>query len=184
MFGKLRPYLAKCIIAPYDAYCTGELLVISSFNGDMRFLRSVLLHDQCLMLINSATYGAKMPRVNSETILNIEMPYPPYNEQVQIADYIERISIEKEKVIHNIEARIAALKELKVRLISDVVTGKIDIRGIEVPEYEYVAEDVPNSETMEAIAEVAEMQAHPENYRSYGTFQELLDDVTADSPSR
>ena len=42
-------------------------------------------------------------------------------------------------------------------------------------------EAIPNRDTMEAIAEVAEMEAHPENYKSYATFQELLDDVLGDS---
>ena len=29
---------------------------------------------------------------------------------------------------------------MKARLISDVVTGKIDVRGIEIPEYEFAEE--------------------------------------------
>ena len=28
-----------------------------------------------------------------------------------------------------------------MRLVADVVTGKIDVRGIEIPEYEFVDED-------------------------------------------
>ena len=33
---------------------------------------------------------------------------------------------------------------MKTRLISDAVTGKIDVRGIEIPEYEFVDEDNDN----------------------------------------
>ena len=110
--------------------------------------------------------------------------YPEIDEQCRIADFLDCKVSQLNIALTKIQDKIRLLEELKARLISDVVTGKIDVRGIEVPEYEYVAEDVPNSETMEAIAEVTEMQAHPENYRSYATFQELLDDVTADSPSR
>ena len=36
--------------------------------------------------------------------------------------------------------QISALNDLKQRLISDVVTGQIDVRNIEIPEYEYVEE--------------------------------------------
>ena len=36
------------------------------------------------------------------------------------------------------------LQELKTRLISDVVTGRIDVRGIEIPEYEFIAEESPD----------------------------------------
>ena len=35
---------------------------------------------------------------------------------------------------------ISTLQEFKTRLISDVVTGKIDVRDIEVPDFEYVEE--------------------------------------------
>ena len=31
--------------------------------------------------------------------------------------------------------------KFKTRLISDVVTGKIDVRGIEVPDFEYVVDE-------------------------------------------
>ena len=42
-------------------------------------------------------------------------------------------------------------------------------------------EAIPNRETIEAISEISEMKAHPEKYKSYATFQELLDDVMGDS---
>ena len=36
---------------------------------------------------------------------------------------------------------ISVLREYRVRLVADTVTGKIDVRGIEIPEYEFVDED-------------------------------------------
>ena len=33
------------------------------------------------------------------------------------------------------------LEEYKNKIIADTVTGKIDVRGIEIPEYEFVDED-------------------------------------------
>lgn len=40
-----------------------------------------------------------------------------------------------------IEKTVRTLEEYKTRIISDIVTGKIDVRGVEIPEYEYVEED-------------------------------------------
>lgn len=40
--------------------------------------------------------------------------------------------------------------------------------------------DIPNPETRAALEEISEMRAHPENYKSYSTFQELLDEVLHD----
>jgi len=49
---------------------------------------------------------------------------------------------------------LSKLKDFKTRLISDVVTGKIDVRGIEIPEYEYVDEEA-GSDTEDADSEEA-----------------------------
>ena len=45
------------------------------------------------------------------------------------------------------------MQELKERLISDTVTGKIDVRGIQFPEYEFAEEniDTENDESMEGM---------------------------------
>ena len=136
LFGKLRPYLAKVVIAPYDAFCTGELLIISGFDGDMRYLRYVMLSHDFITEVDSSTYGAKMPRANSAFILNISIPIPPTTEQKRIANYLDRICTRIDSAMTNFTQQIDTLKELKARLISDTVTGKIDVRNITVPEQE------------------------------------------------
>ncbi len=47
--------------------------------------------------------------------------------------------------IQNVQAQIDALNELKSCIVADVVTGKIDVRDIEIPEYEHVDEE-PDSD--------------------------------------
>ena len=37
--------------------------------------------------------------------------------------------------------------------------------------------DVPNKETIEAMNEYYEMKEHPENYKKYSSFKELLEDL-------
>ena len=86
LFGKLRPYLSKVIIAPYDGFCTGEFLELTKYKGDIRFLRYSLLNANLIDTINMSTYGAKMPRANSEFIMNCYIAYPTYNEQKIISE--------------------------------------------------------------------------------------------------
>ena len=40
---------------------------------------------------------------------------------------------------------------------------------------------IPNPETKAALEEIEEMRAHPEKYKSYASFQELLDEVLHDN---
>ena len=68
----------------------------------------------------------------------IRIPVPPREEQLKIAAYLGSIDA-------RIDARIkeiALLKKYKDTISSDVVTGKIDVRGIEIPKYEYVEETI------------------------------------------
>ena len=46
------------------------------------------------------------------------------------------------------------LHELRTRLISDVVTGQIDIRNVEVPDFELVEEAADEAEEAEDEMEV------------------------------
>ena len=67
----------------------------------------------------------------------IRIPVPPIEEQIKIAAYLDSIDA-------SIDARIkeiSLLKKYKASISSDIVTGKIDVRGIEIPEYEFVDED-------------------------------------------
>jgi hypothetical protein len=51
------------------------------------------------------------------------------------------------------------LPEYRTRLISDVVTGKLDVRNVIVPEYEAV-EDITNCENPDNGADKNEMEAY------------------------
>lgn len=139
LFGKLRPYLAKVIIAPYDSFCTSELLVISSFAGDMRYLRYIMLSHDFISKVDSSTYGAKMPRANSTFILNISIPLPPTAEQIKISQYLDKKCSLIDRAISNLTQQINTLKELKASLISEAVTGKIDVRHITIPVQEKIS---------------------------------------------
>lgn len=64
--------------------------------------------------------------------------YPPQNEQDAIVEYLDELTKSYEETSEKIEREIDSLKELRERIVADVVTGTIDVRSIEIPEYEYV----------------------------------------------
>lgn len=66
------------------------------------------------------------------------VPVPSFDEQKRIVDKIKSELLSLNKYIENLDNTIQALKNLKKTLISDVVTGKVDIRNIDIPEYEKV----------------------------------------------
>ena len=122
LFGKLRPYLSKVIIAPYDGFCTGEFLELTKYKGDIRFLRYSLLNANLIDTINMSTYGAKMPRANSEFIMNCYIAYPTYNEQKIISDFLDTKCKEIDALSMDIQAEIDTLEEYKRSVIIEKVT--------------------------------------------------------------
>ena len=44
-----------------------------------------------------------------------------------------------------------------------------------------IRRQTPNAETKAALAEYSEMKKHPENYKRYSSFDELMDEVLTDA---
>ena len=61
---------------------------------------------------------------------SIEFGFPSINEQNEITDYIENKIREIEQLISKTQQEIELLKEYKTALISEVVTGKVDVRDL------------------------------------------------------
>lgn len=135
LFGKLRPYLAKVTRSQIAGVCVGEFLVLRA-TGDVSadFLEQKLRSKRVIDLINSSTFGAKMPRADWTFIGNLKFAYPPADEQRDILEHIQEKSAEIDQAISRAQREIELMREYRTRLISDVVTGQVDVRGIEVPE--------------------------------------------------
>lgn len=58
---------------------------------------------------------------------NIEIPIPPLSEQRAIVSYIEAKTASINKLIDAYEQQVECVKEYKQRLISDAVTGKMNV---------------------------------------------------------
>lgn len=74
-------------------------------------------------------------RLPAKEFLNYVIPVPPIQEQKEIAAHIADEIGKLDTIIERITKETELLRERRTRLISDVVTGAFDVRGIEVPEY-------------------------------------------------
>jgi type I restriction enzyme S subunit len=134
LFGKLRPYLSKCIVADFDGVCSSEILVFEPREIIPQLLKYYILNDDFIDLVNSSTYGAKMPRASWDFIGNTYMPYFSLLHQKTIIQYLDNASNKMDSIITKTKKQIKKLKEAKQSLISEAVTGKIDLRDWEIIE--------------------------------------------------
>lgn len=134
LFGKLRPYLAKVYLANHEGLVSTEALVLRSLPSVFpNFLRYYLVSKDFINIVNSSTFGSKMPRANWDFIANLPMLLPSIEEQNEIANYLDDKLNILEKQKQKVSDVIAALNEYRAALITNAVTGKIDVRDFQIP---------------------------------------------------
>ena len=112
-----------------------------------RYMHYLLRTPHVIGIFESYSYGIAehRRRLYAVDFLRLHLPVPPVDEQNVIVQYIEEIQENAKKVIDKIQKEIDLLREYRTRLISDVVTGQMDVRGIEIPDYT-PEDDIEDSE--------------------------------------
>ena len=129
IFGKLRPYLAKCYLVDRVGCCSSEFIVLKPNGINNRLFKYNLLSPKFIDVVNMSTYGAKMPRTNWDFIGNLFIAIPNKAEQLAIVKYLEKKCSQIDEIIKEKESLILDLESYKKTLIYEFVTGKRKVRG-------------------------------------------------------
>lgn len=101
--------------------------------------------------------SSSMQNISQSVIRNLLISLPPLDEQQSIVDYINQETALINKTIARTEREIELIQEYRTRLVSDVVTGKVDVRFVEIPDFEPANADLEvqdeNESEDELIAE-------------------------------
>ncbi|MEM6252193.1 MAG: restriction endonuclease subunit S [Cyanobacteria bacterium P01_D01_bin.156] len=84
-----------------------------------------------LSIVEESAHGTKVLR--TDLFKNIFIPVPPFLEQENIVKYVKDVTDETDKMIGFITAAVKRLKEYRTALVTNAVTGKIDVRDIKLP---------------------------------------------------
>ena len=123
LFGKLRPYLAKCVVADTDGVCSSEFLVLSPSDEVVpAYLNATMLMQEFIDAVDASTYGAKMPRADWGFIGQQRLPLPPPGEQQAIADYLDTETARIDTLVQEKEELIGLLKEARSATITEAVS--------------------------------------------------------------
>ncbi|EKS3202359.1 restriction endonuclease subunit S [Campylobacter jejuni] len=125
LFGKLRSYLAKVFLTDRDGICVSEFLVLKIKSESNKFIKFLMLSSLFIDIVDSSTYGTKMPRANWEFIGNLKIPLPPLKEQEQIANFLDEKCEKIDLLIEKTKKQIKLIKEYKTTLINQAVCGRI-----------------------------------------------------------
>lgn len=90
LYGKLRPYLDKVLVAECSGVCTTEIIPIRGFNGVFSpYLRIALKSPGFKAYANNSTHGMNLPRLGTEKARLALIPLPPTEEQKRIAEKVD-----------------------------------------------------------------------------------------------
>lgn len=72
--------------------------------------------------------GSAQPNISSEAIMNFQIPMPQISEMISIAAYLDERMGKIDTAIATIDRQIADLRAYRTALITEAVTGKVDVR--------------------------------------------------------
>jgi type I restriction enzyme S subunit len=94
------------------------------------------------MDLNQYSVSAAQPGLSAEYLGRLKVPLPPLDEQEKISNYIELRTLKIDHLKKKIAKAIGHLEEYRSSLITQAVTGKIDVREqVKEKELNYAAED-------------------------------------------
>lgn len=165
--------IGKCRMVPHDAPVgiadSDTIRVRISDEKLSRRFAVMLLHYSAYLQfqIHSLQRGAVLGGLNTATIAELRIAVPPVSEQDIIVEEIECKTSGLDRSISNVKREISLLHEYRTRLISDVVTGKLDVRGIDLPAEE-------DADLLEGCNELSDIETIIED-------QELQEDIPAEA---
>ena len=152
VLNRLKAHLGVFALAPQLGVISPDYTVLIPNTERIlpAYAEAVLKSDRCRGELRIRVRGIVEGfwRLYTNDFNTIVLPVPPIEEQHSIMEYIVKYRENTKQYEAILIQEISALQELKNRIISDTVSGRIDVRNIEIPEYEYV-EDTSDSDSDE-----------------------------------
>lgn len=151
LFGKLRPYLRKAVLANFDGICSTDIFVIRAADKILPSYLIYLIHsDHFIKHAIATTSGVQHPRTSWSAIERFMIPVPSRSEQKKIAHILSTI----QRAIEQQERLIQVTTELKKTLMHKLFTE--GTRG--EPQKETEIGVVPENWTLKKIGDIARFQ--------------------------
>lgn len=112
-----------------DLICsTGFCVLTPSKKIIPTYLFYQILTEYFIGEVISKSQGVSYPSITSTELINIKILVPSVNEQHQIVEFLDTRTKEIDDLISLEQRKIDVLKDYRKSLISEVITGKIDVR--------------------------------------------------------
>ena len=154
VINKMKSWQGSYGISPYDGIVSPAYFVFDICFDNLEYFHYAIRSKVYVNFFAQASDGIRVGQWDLDMQKMKEIPFivPTEEEQRLIVNYIKEQHAKLDILIAKLKKQIELLKEYRTRLISDVVTGQIDVRGIDIPDYT-PEEDIADSD------EIAEEEA-------------------------
>jgi len=110
----------------FEPFWTSDTLYYTIIGDEV--LPMILYHLVCQIPFSLYSYGSTIPSMTKTDYEEMKFPIPPLEEQKTILEFIDSETHTIDQTISLEERKINLLKEYKQSLISEVVTGKVNVQ--------------------------------------------------------
>jgi len=124
--GETPEEIGKCVayLGEEEAYTGGDVIVLRLSKGDPRYMGYSLNHD----VVNRQKYmygqGHSVVHIYSRFLKDIEIPFPPIEEQKKIAGLLDAVDLEIDRLYH----KLFFMQQLKQGLMQKLLTGEVRVK--------------------------------------------------------
>ena len=129
LFGKIRPYLHKIVLAHFGGACSSDTIVLRPNSPEYcAFLLFTMFSDTFVELATIASKGTKMPRADWDFLKKLEIPAPTNN---LLYLFQERFDFTFGMVCNLLGAN-EKMQISRDLLLSRLITGKLPVEDLDI----------------------------------------------------
>jgi type I restriction enzyme S subunit len=137
---KMKAWQGSYGVSPYTGIVSPAYFIFDIDFKNLEYFHYAIRSKVYVNFFAQASDGIRVGQWDLQMDKMKEIPFivPSEQEQEEIVETIKTLQKKCESRMDDLHKEIDVLVELKNKIISDVVTGKIDVRNVTVPEYEHV----------------------------------------------
>ena len=139
---KMKAWQGSYGISDYTGIVSPAYFIFDVAFDNLEYFHYAIRSKVCVNFFAQASDGIRVGQWDLQMDKMKEIPFiiPPADEQNVIVEHIKNTLPTYNNAIEKLTAEVEVLEEYKTKIIADTVTGKIDVRDIEIPEYEFTEE--------------------------------------------
>lgn len=127
LYSKIRPYLMKVARPDFNGLCSADMYplkpLLNEITRDYLFYLLLSKHFTDYAIQGSARSG--MPKVNREHLFAFRFWLPPVEQQERLAEKLDALAAETQRLASLYQQKLAALAELKKSLLHQAFSGAL-----------------------------------------------------------